>query len=110
MHAAELNMLMCDICGAGFYKQHNLEAHQARHVDDGGNFSEKIKVRSFGHEKGQSKTCAENEGGIQQASGTRDQTQQGTFSNEKANQDQRKSNPYPGAGKAAERKCPQTKD
>ena len=47
MHAAELNMLMCDICGAGFYKQHNLEAHQARHVDDGGNFSEKIKVRSF---------------------------------------------------------------
>ena len=47
MDAVELNMLMCDICGAGFYKQHNLEAHQARHVDDGGNFSEKIIVRSF---------------------------------------------------------------
>ena len=41
-------MLMCDICGMGFYRQHTLEAHQARHVDDKGNFSEKIvKMKSF---------------------------------------------------------------
>ena len=47
-HASELNMLMCDICGMGFYRQHNLEAHQARHVDDKGNFSDKIvKLRNF---------------------------------------------------------------